>query len=108
MTTYTIYYNDTNGTRVTVDICPSLASARTGMCQIIDYQLGELCEGDRFGGAGELKSLKAHLMALSDNQFESHMRDYGITIYDVDDDGYLLINSLDYKTYYIDKDEVEG
>ena len=105
MTTYTIYHNDNNGKRVTVDICPSLAFARDSICRMIDYQLyGELCQDDKDGRA-YLADNKARLLALTDEEFEAEMSVCGQTMYDVDANGYLLINSLDCTTYYIDAED---
>ena len=105
MTTYTIYHNDNNGKRVTVDICPSLARAKDSICSMIDYQLcGELSQDDKDGRA-RLAGDKARLLTLTDEEFEAEMSTCGQSMYDVDTNGYLLINSLDCTTYYIDAED---
>ena len=108
MTSYDIYYNDGCGKQVTVSLCISLADAKKHICEMINYQICELSEND-IEGKANLEELKERIEAMSNDEFADEMKpeNYGITIYDVDGNGYLCDGKADSKTYYLEIDKVE-
>lgn len=99
MTNYEIYYYE-NGHKLTVGTFATIEQARNAIVNIIDSRLGSLCDDD-FEGRGNLESLRARALEGAEDECEYRLSHCGILVYDVDNDGYLSLDSDRSKTYYL-------